>query len=256
MKAVAGAKLSVLPDDLEPIDDADLAILTATYNEAGNIEAFLGQLRAVAPRAALAVVDDASTDGTAEILARMAAADPALTILSRPGKLGIGSAHKDGIRWAYAQDFSTLITLDADFTHIPADIPKMLCAARGRHVATGSRFELAESLETWSPFRRVVTRMAHVATRLLLGIPYDCSGSFRVYRLDRIPPALWDRVEADDYGFFFESLYRLHAAGHPIGETPIVLPARASGSSKMSPRDAVSGLAHLARFALRVRLGI
>lgn len=233
--------------------DPDLAILTATYNEAGNIEAFLSQLRDVAPAATLAVVDDASTDGTAEILARMAALDPKLVVLSRPGKLGIGSAHKDGIRWAYDRGFATLVTLDADFTHIPADVPRMLAAAEGKDLATGSRFVLGESLETWSVFRRVVTRLAHLATRQLLGIPYDCSGSFRAYRIDRIPRELWDRVEADDYGFFFESLYRLHAAGHTIGELPILLPARASGSSKMSPRDALSGLAHLARFAWRVR---
>lgn len=241
------------PPDARPVLDSDLAILTATYNEAGNIEALLSQLRRVAPAATLAVVDDASTDGTAAILAGLAARDPKLVVLGRPGKLGVGSAHKDGIRWAYDQGFATLVTLDADFTHIPADVPRMLAATEGKDLATGSRFVLEASLETWSVSRRIMTRMGHLATRLLLGLPYDCSGSFRAYRLDRIPRALWDRVEADDYGFFFESLYRLHAAGHPIGELPILLPARASGSSKMSPRDALSGLAHLARFAWRVR---
>jgi dolichol-phosphate mannosyltransferase len=237
----------------ERTGSADLAILTATYNEAGNIEALIAQLRAIAPEATLAVVDDASSDGTAEILARLQASDPKLVVIGRPGKLGIGSAHKDGIRWAYAAGCATLVTMDADFTHIPADVPRMLAAAEGKDVAIGSRFALRESLETWSMFRRIVTRAAHLATRVLLGIPYDCSGSFRVYRLEAIPESFWDRVEADDYGFFFESLYRLHAAGHPIAQIPILLPARASGSSKMSPRDAVSGLAHLMGFAWRMR---
>ena len=188
-----------------------------------------------------------------EILRRLAGSDASLNVISRPGKLGIGSAHKDAIRWAYESGIRTLVTMDADFTHLPSDVPLMMRTAAGKHVAVGTRFARRESLETWSRFRRVVTRCAHMATRVLLGIPYDCSGSFRVYRLNEIPETLWARVEADDYGFFFESLYTLYAAGHPIGQTPILLPARASGSSKMSPKDAINGLTHLFRFAWSVR---
>ena len=232
-----------------------LAIMTATFNEAGNIGPLLEQLHQVAPRARILVVDDSSQDGTAEILKERSAGLPELEVLSRSGKLGIGSAHKD-IRWANAQGIDTLVTLDADFTHLPADIPGMLQALEedaARDLVIGTRFERADSLTTWSWQRRLLTRAGHLATRLLLGLPYDCSGSFRAYRLDRVPESLWSGVKADDYGFFFESLHALHAAGHRIHQVPIVLPARASGSSKMSLHDALGGLSHLVAYAWDVR---
>jgi dolichol-phosphate mannosyltransferase len=183
-------------------------------------------------------LDDNSPDGTGQILDEMAKSDPLLFVMHRPGKQGIGSAHKAGIAWAYEQKYQRLITLDCDFTHMPADIPRMLEHADSHDVVVGSRYMLPGSLPGWNLMRRFLTNFGHFLTLNLLGIPQDATGALRVYDLQSIPPQLFEHVTSSGYSFFFESMFLLVRNGFSIKEIPISLPARTYGHSKMSNVEA------------------
>ncbi len=182
----------------------------------------------------LLFLDDRSPDGTGEVLDRLAAADPRIRVIHRPGKLGVGSAHLDGITWAYDHGYDTLITMDCDFTHSPGDLRRMLDASANHDVTLGSRYLQRGSLPGWNPVRRLLTNFGHLLTRRLLGMDYDATGAYRVYRLSRIPRTVFGLTMSRGYAFFFESLFVLKQNGCSIAQIPIVLPARTYGNSKMS----------------------
>jgi dolichol-phosphate mannosyltransferase len=213
------------------------------------------QLKQLGLDADLVFLDDNSPDGTGQMLDALARDDPRLTVIHRPGKLGIGSAHQAGIAWAYERGFDRLVTMDCDFTHNPADIPRFLDHARagGRPVVVGSRYMNQDSLPGWNAKRRFLTHLGHFLTRRLLGIPQDASGAFRVYDLRKIPRWFWSGVQAPGYSFFFESMFLMVRNDLAIDELPIVLPARTYGHSKMSMREAVrSGMRILGLFCQTV----
>jgi dolichol-phosphate mannosyltransferase len=240
-----------------------ILIFIPTYNESRNVERLCAELRAIDVPADVLFLDDGSPDGTGVTLDRLARDDPRMAVVHRGQKLGIGSAHRAGILYAYDHGYDLLVTLDADFSHTPADIPRLLAAhGPGVDLVVGSRYLQPGSLPGWSPHRRFLTQLGHVMTRTLLGLPYDASGAFRLYDLRRIPPALFDLVRADAYSFFFESLFVLQRNGCRVSEVPIVLPARVYGSSKLTWREALrSGRFMLALYAAdlthpeRFRLG-
>ncbi|HEY0714173.1 MAG TPA: glycosyltransferase [Polyangia bacterium] len=210
-------------------------IFVPTYNERENVEKLCAEILALGLDIALLFVDDSSPDGTGAIIDRLAKQHPNVFADHRPGKLGVGSAHRDGIRWAYAQGYTHLITMDGDFTHPPAYIPEILKMARetDADVVVGSRYLQEKSLAGWNPMRMFLTRTGHFLTKTLLGMPQDATGGFRLYRLDRVPASAFDLVSSTGYSFFFESLYILFLGGFHIAEIPIVLPPRTYGHSKM-----------------------
>jgi dolichol-phosphate mannosyltransferase len=224
-------------------------IFIPTLNERENVTELHRQIRAVS-QADILFVDDASPDGTGEILDQLAAADPGVRVVHRSGKLGIGSAHLCGIRYAYQSDYDWLVTMDCDFSHSPSDIPALLAAAVPCDAAVGSRYIRRGSLPGWSPFRRFLTLFAHVLTKTLLGLHADASGAFRVYNLRAIPVGVFDLVVSPSYSFFFESLFILSRNGYRIAEIPIVLPARTYGHSKLTFREAFRSLRFLIRLSL------
>lgn len=228
-----------------------MLIFVPTYNERDNVPGLLEQLLAQRLDADLLFVDDASPDGTGELLDGLAAAHPRVTVVHRAGKLGIGSAHQLAIAWAYDRGYRTLVTMDADFTHSPADIPRLLAAGRGHAMAMGSRFMDAASVADWSLPRRLLTFAGHFLTLNLLDMPYDATGAFRVYDLTRLPRGIFGSVTSSGYAFFFESVYVLHRHGYALAEMPILLPKRVAGHSKMSWLEAVHSLRRLAVLALR-----
>ena len=176
-----------------------------------------------------------------------------MTVLHREGKQGIGTAHQAGIAWAYRHGYRVLITMDADFSHDPAYVPAFLAAAGDVDVVVGSRHLQSNSLREWNLVRKALTKVGYLLTRLLLGMPYDATGAFRLYRLDRIQPALFGLVESQGYSFFFESLYQLHRHGYRIREIPIILPARTYGQSKMRMTDALHSVRRLTEIMARRR---
>jgi dolichol-phosphate mannosyltransferase len=231
--------------------DDRLLIFIPTYNEAENVEAIYREICNLRLDAEFLFLDDNSPDGTGRIIDRIAQESPRVYVIHRAGKLGIGSAHQDGIRWAYDRGYKRLLTMDCDFTHQPQTILQFLECADNYHVVVGSRFIEKDSLPDWNLLRRALTYFGHYMTRLMLGMPLDATGAFRLYRLDRIPPALFDRVVSRGYSFFFESLYVCWLNGQQIKEIPVRLPARTQGHSKMAIRDAIHSFQMLVQLRRR-----
>ena len=228
-------------------------VMVPTYNERDNAPVMVAAIDALGLDADVLFIDDGSPDGTGELLEAMRADYPRLSVMHRSGKNGIGSAHLDGIAYAYAQGYERLVTLDCDFSHSPEDIPKFLTAADTSDVVVGSRWTTMNSLPGWNMFRRMMTGAGHILTRVVLGMKYDATGAFRAYRLDRIPQELFALVQSKSYSFFFESLFILHKNACRIDEIPIVLPARTYGHSKMTLKAALNSVRIMLGIAARYR---
>lgn len=227
----------------------EILLFIPTYNESENVEIIYKLIRYLptADKFDLLFVDDSSPDGTGKILEEIKNKDANMEVVHRDAKNGIGSAHKFGIRWAYEHGYKTLVTMDCDLTHAPEDIGKFLEHSETHHIVIGSRFLQEGSLSTWNATRKVLTRLGHFLTRVLLGVPYDASGAFRLYRLDKIDPVIFSKVESNSYSFFFESLMLLHLNERLIQEVPIHLPKRTYGNSKMSMKDILVSIQFLVK---------
>jgi dolichol-phosphate mannosyltransferase len=212
-------------------------IFIPTYNERENVGPMCAQIMALGLDVHLVFLDDDSPDGTGAELDRLAALYPRLRVVHRAGKSGIGSAHQDGIAFAYAERYERLVTLDCDFTHSPTLIPAFLARSETADVVIGSRYLEDDSLPGWSLMRKSLTNVGHVLTKNMLGISQDATGAFRAYNLKSIPAQLFQLVQSKGYAFFFESMLVLQRNGFAIAEVPISLPARTYGHSKMSLRE-------------------
>lgn len=219
--------------------DRRLLIFIPTYNEAENVEALFTRIRVLNLPAHILFLDDNSPDGTGDIVDRLASENENVHAVHRKGKQGIGGAHKEGIKWAYAHGFELLLTMDCDFTHSPERIADFLAYAVQYDVVIGSRYMQQGSLASWSFVRKALTHVGHFLTTTFLRMPYDATGAFRLYRLKRIPESIFDLVYSRSYSFFFESLYVLWLNGHSVKEVPLELPARTYGHSKMAWNDAI-----------------
>jgi len=222
-------------------------IFIPTYDERENVGKMCEEVLALGLDADLVFCDDSSPDGTGDIVDELAARHPRVRAMHRKGKLGIGSAHLDGIAYAYEHGYTRLVTMDCDFTHSPSDIPRMIAALEGADLVTASRFQQRDSLPGWTPVRKGLTHLGHVLTRNLLGVTSDATGAFRVYDLQRIPRRLFDLVTEKGYAFFFQSMFIVQENGFRIVEVPIVLPARTYGHSKMSILEVKRSVEQLAR---------
>jgi dolichol-phosphate mannosyltransferase len=220
-------------------------IFIPTYNEGENIDEIVRQLLALNLEVDLLFIDDNSPDGTGKKLDLLAAQHPNLHVQHRTGKLGIGTAHIAGLRWAYQQGYQNLVTMDCDFTHSPDYIPDFIKNSTDADIVVGSRYLQEGSLSTWNKKRLFLTRLGHVLTDTFLNMPYDATGSFRLYRLDRLAPGFVDLIQSPGYSFFFESLFILNQNKYRIVEIPTHLPARTYGHSKMKLSDAVHSLKQL-----------
>jgi dolichol-phosphate mannosyltransferase len=225
---------AVLISDSEHAVPKKTLIFIPTYNERDNVEQICERICALHLDADVVFMDDSSPDGTGQILDRLARKHARLSVIHRPGKSGIGSAHIDGIAYAYDHGYERLVTLDADFTHPPEAIPEFLSHADSSDVVVGSRYLESNSLPGWTLFRKSLTTLGHLLTENALGMPQDATGAFRVYNLEKIPRRLFELVQSRGYAFFFESLFVLLTNGFRIAEVPLALPARTNGSSKMS----------------------
>ena len=232
-----------------------ILVCLPTLNEAGTIQSMLGQILDLRLDADIAIIDDGSSDGTDRLVEEIAAKHPQVRLIERGARFGIGSAHIDALRLGKKGGYQFLVTMDADFSHRPSDIPRFLEAAKSSNIAVGTRFSRADSLKEWNLFRKGMTHLAHFLTRVLLSLPYDASGGFRVYQLGKISPDLIDSIECRNYEFFFESLTRMHRRGLSIAEVPIDLPARTYGHSKMKMKHVLGGFTRLIQLAWRLRFG-
>lgn len=233
------------------MSDRTVLVFIPTYNESDNVKTIYGQLKALGIDMDILFLDDNSPDGTGEILDELAANDPRVSVIHRSGKLGIGSAHQDGIRWAYEHGYATLITMDCDFSHSPQYIHNFLKLSHQADIVVGSRYMEEGSLVDWNLYRKFLTYVGHFLTDVLLRMPYDATGAFRLYNLRQIPRGVFALVRSPGYSFFFESLYILFLNKFSVKEFPIKLPTRTYGHSKMTLRGAIHSFWHLWRICLR-----
>ena len=219
-----------------------LLIFVPTYNEINNVQIILSELYALNLDADILFMDDNSPDGTGALLDSLTESYSSLIVRHRAGKLGIGSAHRDAIAWAYENGYSKILTLDCDATHPPEYIPEFLKKSVDAEVVVGSRHLKKTSLQDWSLKRKFLTTVGHWLTYYCLSIPYDATSAFRLYDIQKIPQSFLDKVGSQGYSFFFESLFVLHQNGFKVGEVPIHLPTRINDESKMRYQDIYNSL--------------
>ncbi len=231
-------------------------LVLPTYNEAANIAAVVEAARQNLPRdARVLVVDDNSPDGTGRIADRLAAAAPdAVEVLHRASKEGLGPAYLAGFRHALGRGAGLVAQMDSDFSHDPADLPRLLAATEGADVALGSRYVAGGEVADWSLLRRVTSRGGSLYAGLLLGVRVrDLTGGFKCFRRTVLEALDLDAVTSKGYVFQIEMTYRSLLAGFTVREVPIVFRDRREGESKMSPAIAAEAAWQVP--ALRRRLG-
>jgi dolichol-phosphate mannosyltransferase len=231
-----------------------ILIMIPTYNEAGNILSLVERLLKLNIGADILFVDDNSPDGTGKLLDLCAKKDSKITVLHRVYKAGIGTAHQYGIEWAYNHGYTHLITMDGDFTHPPEDIPTLLKYSGDYDIVIGGRHAQKSSLEGWSAYRKLLTFTGHQFTLRLLHLPYDATSAFRIYRIDIIPITTFQLIKSKSYSYFFESLCILNENKFTIYDVPVVLPPRATGSSKLKFKDMVQCLLLVLKLGIQIRL--
>jgi dolichol-phosphate mannosyltransferase len=231
-------------------------IALATYNERDNLAALVKEIHALVPAADVFVIDDNSADGTGQLADALAAADPRVHTLHRPGKLGLGTAILAAMRYAIASGYDLLVTMDADFSHPPQYLPALLAGMSRADVMIGSRYVRGGGTQNWPWSRRLMSFGVNALVRLLTRVPArDTSGNYRCYRVERLRQTDLERLLSHGYSFQEEVLYRCHRAGCRIGETPIVFANRRTGRSKMDPREAARSVGVLVWIGLRSLLG-
>ena len=234
-----------------PVKTSDTLIFTCTYNERGSIDAMLDGLLSLKTRCDILIVDDNSSDGTLGALAARVAAEPRIGVVVRPRKLGVGSAHKLGWLHARRSGYACIATLDADLSHDPSDVQRLLDALdAGADVAIGSRFMPGGRLD-YRGLRYVVSNGANILASWLLRLPItEHTTSLRAAKLARVPEGLVETIESDGYGFFVTCVVRLVRAGLTIVELPIHFHERHHGVSKISKRQILFGAANLLRLSI------
>mgnify|MGYP001257656175 FL=1 len=221
-------------------------IVIPTYNEKNNISLLLKKLiKQYRSRFEILIIDDNSPDGTAGEVLKFSKKYNFIKLKSRDNKMGIGSAHKYGVKYAFKNNFKILITMDSDGTHNPKYIKKFLHLIKRYDLITTTRFSNKKSLKSWPLFRVLLTNIRHFIIKFFLGISIDASGAFRCYNLSKIKSKDILMAKDNGYSFFWESIFILHKRKYLIGEIPISLPYRSIGSSKMKIKDIIFALIYI-----------
>jgi len=207
-----------------------------TYDERENLEPMLRALRDVlGPDDRVLVIDDSSPDGTGELADRLAQELDHVDVLHRPRKEGLGPAYLAGFRHALAAGAELVVEMDCDFSHDPADVPRLLAAAADADLVLGSRYVPGGGVENWGLVRRAISAGGSLYARLLLGVPVrDLTGGFKVFRREVLEAIPLDRVRSRGYAFQIELTYRALRRGFRVVELPIRFVDREVGGSKMS----------------------
>lgn len=226
-------------------------LIIPTLNERENITLLFKKIRKIDTKINILFVDDNSTDGTREEILHLKKRNKSIFYIFRPKKMGIGSAHKDGLKFAYKKKYKIILTMDADGTHNPKYIKKLLKYSLNYDLISTNRFEQKNSLIEWPIQRRLLTRVRYYLINILLNIRYDSSGAYRCYNAKNIKLNDILIAKNDGYSFFWESLYLLNKKKYSIKEIPIYLPYRKVGSSKMTIRDIIGSLLYLFKYSLK-----
>ena len=210
--------------------------MVPTYDERLSLPGTLDRLRCAVPAADVLVVDDASPDGTGEVADRLASADGQVHVLHRAGTEGLGTAYLAGFAWGLARGYDVVVEMDADGSHLPEQLPRLLAALEaGADVVLGSRWVPGGSVRNWPPHRRLLSRGGNVYTRVVTGIGLrDATGGYRAFRREVLEQLDLEGVASQGYCFQVDLAWRAVRAGWRVVEVPIDFVERELGTSKMS----------------------
>jgi dolichol-phosphate mannosyltransferase len=230
-------------------------VVIPTYNERENLEIIVDRVRAAVPASDILIADDASPDGTGEIADEIAARDEQVHVLHRQGKQGLGAAYIAGFGWGLERDYDVLVEMDADGSHQPEELPRLLSALGDSDLAIGSRWVRGGKVENWPKNREVLSRGANTYARLLLGIPvHDSTGGFRAYRAATLREIGIEDVISQGYCFQVDLTLRTVRHGLRVAEVPITFVERTRGSSKMSRDIIVEAFRRVTEWGVEYRL--
>jgi len=228
-------------------------VILPTYNEGESILRILGEIQAKVPGAEILVVDDNSPDGTAAKVKQAPSFGKKIHLLERPEKAGLGSAYKEGFQWALERDYDAVVEMDADLSHDPADVPKLIQALNdGADMAVGSRYVNGVRVLNWPQSRLWVSSFGGWYARLLTGLPMtDPTSGFKAIRRRVLKGLDWDKFTAQGYGFQIEIHFLAWQGGFRLHEVPIIFTERREGQSKMSLQIAWEAALRVLQLAFR-----
>jgi dolichol-phosphate mannosyltransferase len=232
-----------------------VAVIIPTYNEKDNIRAITARIRSAVPGADLLIVDDNSPDGTGQIADELAASDPRVHVLHRRDKAGLGAAYVAGFEEALDQGYDTIVEMDADGSHQPEELPRLLTALADADIVLGSRWVPGGKTLNWPKSRALLSRAGNAYARMMLGIPLrDMTGGYRAYRASALRKIGLENVESVGYCFQIDMARRAVQAGLTAAEVPITFVERAHGASKMSNAIVREALGRVTQWGIMGRL--
>ena len=211
-------------------------VILPTYNERENLPVLVPEILAAIPAHVL-IVDDHSPDGTGDLAEGLARTRPDVSVIHRPEKLGLGSAYVRGFRWALERDFDVIVQMDADRSHSPGDIPRLVRALSDCEVAIGSRYAAGGGIRDWPFSRRLISSAGNLYARSVLSLGVrDLTGGFKAFRREAAQALPWAAILSDGYAFQIETTFRAIQNGSRVREIPIIFGDRTCGQSKISRR--------------------
>lgn len=234
-------------------------VIVPTYNESQNIPTLVRAVLDANPSLDILVVDDNSPDKTGDMVESIGRSEPRLHLLRRPGKMGLGTAYRDGFRWALARDYELILEMDADFSHSPSHLPELLAAAEKADFVLGSRYlDGKVTIVNWPMSRLLLSYGANIYARIITGMRlWDATGGFKCFHRRVLEAIDLGDVRSNGYAFQIEMSFRAMRKGFKAIEIPIVFTDRTEGESKMSGhivREAVFMVWRLRWWALTGRL--
>lgn len=231
-----------------------VAVLIPTYNERDNLPGVVERVRASVPDADVIVLDDNSPDGTGEVADAMAAEDDHVKVLHRKGKEGLGAAYLAGFAWALEHGYDAMVEMDADGSHRPEHLPRMLEAAAEADLVIGSRYVSGGRVVNWPANRKAISMVGNVYIKVILGMPVnDATAGYRVYRAETLRTIGLENVQSAGYVFQTDLTVRTVRAGLRVVEVPITFIEREIGDSKMDGDVLRESMTRITRWGLAHR---
>ena len=234
-----------------------ILIISPTYNEKNNIETLIKKVWLSVPNAHILIIDDNSPDGTASIVKSIMQTNDNIFIIERKSKLGLGTAYCEGFKWAIDRNYDRIVQIDADLSHNPEDIPKMLETCEKYDLVLGSRYITGVNVVHWPMSRLLLSYFANIYARVITGLPvYDATGGFKCYKREVLESLDLLSITAEGYSFQIETSYLAWRKGFSIKEIPIIFIDRTVGKSKMTRKIIYEAVWVVLKLRLKRILGI
>jgi dolichol-phosphate mannosyltransferase len=236
-------------------DLGKVLVIVPTYNERESLPVIVSGIRQAEPDVHILIADDNSPDGTGEVADGLSSSDNSVHVLHRLAKAGLGAAYLDAFSWAKSNSFDVVVEMDADGSHRPQDLTKILNALTNNDVVLGSRWIKDGRVVNWAKSREVLSRGGNLYTRMWLGIPiHDATGGFRAYRMSALAVMNTDQVESQGYCFQVDMAWRAVKANLRVAEVPITFVERELGESKMDGSIVKEALWRVTQWGIEKRL--